>query len=108
MKKKYFSFLFDIGQWCHSSKAFRIMRLTIFLLVLSLSNLRAGLSYAQLTDLTLELKSATVEDVLLEIEKTSGFYFLYNNRLIDVTRMVNVSYKNEKITDILENLFPDA
>ena len=108
MKKKYFSFLFDIGQWCQSSKAFRIMRLTIFLLVLSLSNLRAGLSYAQLTDLTLELKSATVEDVLLEIEKTSGFYFLYNNRLIDVTRMVNVSYKNEKIDNILENLFPDS
>jgi TonB-linked SusC/RagA family outer membrane protein len=108
MKKKFFSFLFDIVSWCQSSKAFRIMRLTIFLLILSLSNLMAEPSYAQLTELTLELKSATVEDVLLEIEKTSGFYFLYNNKLIDVTRVVNVSYKNEKIANILENLFPDG
>jgi TonB-linked SusC/RagA family outer membrane protein len=107
MKKKFFSFIFGTLAWCQKSKAFRIMKVTVFIWVLSVASLMAGPTYAQLTDLTLELKSATVENVLLKIENSSGFYFLYNNKLIDVTRVVDVNYKKEKITVILADLFPN-
>jgi len=78
-------------------------------MVITISSIFGADFYAQKSELSLDLKSTTVENVLLEIEKATGYYFLYNSKLIDVNRIIeNVNFKNEKLTTILNNLFPDG
>ncbi|MGB4576898.1 MAG: TonB-dependent receptor [Paludibacter sp.] len=51
------------------------------------------------------MKNATIEKVLQTIEEKSDYYFLYNNKLIDVDRKVSVRVKNAAISAVLEKLF---
>lgn len=81
------------------------MRLTVFLLVFSVIQVWGGNSYSQITKLSLNLKDATVQQVLDEIENLSEFYFLYSGKLVDVDRKVDIDVKNKKIKDILSDLF---
>ena len=90
---------------CWLKKTILIMKLTVFLCALSIMNALAIDSYPQNARLTLDLKSATIEQVLDKIEEGSEFFFLYNSKLVDVTRKVDAQYKDMKITDILEELF---
>ena len=81
------------------------MKLTILIFLLSLVQLMASQSFAQSARLTLNLKNARVEDVLMKIEEQSNLYFIYNRDVVDVNRIVNVSCTNQKVTEILTNLF---
>ncbi len=89
-------------------KTFLIMRVSIFLILLSAFQVLAGLSYSQATRLSLNMKNSTVKDVLNQIEEQSEFYFLYNNQLINVERKVDLQVQNEKIETILSRLFEDG
>jgi len=51
------------------------------------------------------MKNVTVMDVLNEIEDQTDFYFLFNQKLVDVERKVDVEVKQLKIDDILSELF---
>jgi TonB-linked SusC/RagA family outer membrane protein len=86
-------------------KTFKIMRVSLFLILVSAFQVLAGASYSQTTRLSLSMKNSTVREVLGQIEDQSNFYFLYNNQLIDVERKVNVEVKNEKIEVILSKIF---
>ena len=86
-------------------KMFFIMRLTLFFLITSTLSLLAVGSYSQNTRVSLDLKSVSVKEALKAIENTSEFFFIYNNELIDVDRKIDLSVKNEKISDILSNIF---
>ena len=83
----------------------RIMKLTLFLLFFTISQIFAVSTYSQATRLSLDLKNAAVKDVLLEIENNSEFYFLYSNKLIDAERKVNVNVKNKRVDNILDEIF---
>jgi len=52
------------------------------------------------------MQDATVESVLNKIEDLSEYYFLFNQKLIDVERKVSINAKDEPIKDILSELFP--
>jgi TonB-linked SusC/RagA family outer membrane protein len=80
------------------------MKITAFLLFSCLANIFAAPTYSQTTKISLHLKDATIEDVLSKIEDVSEFYFLYNNKLIDVTRKVNIEADKEPIKDILNDI----
>ncbi len=82
-----------------------IMRNAAIILLISAFQVLATGGYSQTTQLSLKLKDATIKEVLTEIENQSEFYFLYNSELIDVTRRVDISVKNEKVNDILSRLF---
>jgi len=84
---------------------FFIMKLTLFFLITSALGLFATGSYSQNTRVTLDLKSITVKEALKAIENTSEFYFIYNNELIDVDRKIDITVKDQKISDILSKLF---
>lgn len=84
------------------------MKLTLVLSLLGLLNLMASESYSQLVKLNISLKNATVEQVLAGIEENSEFNFVYNRDVIDLQRKVDVSYKDAKISDILDDLFQDT
>ncbi len=81
------------------------MKVMVFLCIMSSMNVMALESYPQNAKLSLDMKSATVEQVLQKIEEGSEFFFLYNSKLVDVDRRVDVNYKDKKIVDILEDLF---
>jgi len=86
-------------------KAFLIMKLSIFFYVVSAISLFASSSYSQNTRVSIDHKEVSVKAVLKEIEKSSEYFFIYNNELIDVDRVVEIHAKNEKISDLLSNLF---
>ena len=81
------------------------MRITSVLLAGFLFQAHAETSYSQSARISIEMNNATVEDVLNEIEAKSEFYFLYNNKLVDVDRRVSVDVNAENIESVLQNLF---
>ncbi len=86
-------------------KMLLIMRLTLFIIVASALSVFASDSYSQNTRISLELKNTTVKDALKAIENTSEFYFIYNNELIDVNRKIDINVRDERIVDILGEIF---
>lgn len=87
------------------SKVFRVMRLTIYLIVLTIFQTFAGISYSQNTRLSFKLSNAKVKEVLNVIEEKSEFYFLFNSKLVDVERRVDINVSNQQIDKILNQLF---
>ena len=86
-------------------KTLRIMRFTLFCLLLGIMQIFANDSYSQQTRLSIKLDNARVVDVLNEIENQSEFFFLYNSDDVDVQRKVNVEVKEQKVQEVLNNLF---
>ncbi|MCK9410801.1 MAG: TonB-dependent receptor [Prolixibacteraceae bacterium] len=84
---------------------FFIMKLTLFILITSTLGLFATGSYSQNTRITLDLRSVPVREALKAIENESEFFFIYNNELINVDRKININVKDQKITEVLNNIF---
>ncbi len=60
---------------------------------------------AQDTKITLNVKNATISEVLKMIEAKSEYHFAYNNKLIDVSKKVDIAVSNEPISGILKKMF---
>ena len=86
----------------------KIMRLSVFFLFVFVAQTFATVSYSQQTRLTLNMQGVKVIDVLSKIEDESEFFFLFNQKLVDVERQVNVDVKNENIDKILSQLFENT
>lgn len=81
------------------------MRITILLLFALTFQLQAEHVYSQDAKISLDMKYSTIENVLQTIEERSDYFFLYNNRLIDVDRIVSVRVRNASISAVLDELF---
>jgi TonB-linked SusC/RagA family outer membrane protein len=81
------------------------MRIVFALLVLGILHANATNAYSQQTRLSLDITDAQLVAVLDEIEDLSEFYFLYNEKLLDIERKVSVKADNELIDEILKGLF---
>ncbi|NHF58751.1 SusC/RagA family TonB-linked outer membrane protein [Flavobacteriaceae bacterium TP-CH-4] len=81
-----------------------LMKLTICFLVLSLFSTRAY-AYSQKTKVTLNLKDASLQQVLDQIEQQTDFKFLYDNTKIDTERKVSVIVENKPVLEVLSILF---
>lgn len=62
-------------------------------------------SYSQNTKLTLELNNITVKEALKTIEKQSQFLFFYQEKHVDLDRLVSVHVTNQNIESVLNKLF---
>ena len=82
------------------------MKLTTFLLIVSIFNIEAG-NYAQNTKISLNLDNVTIEKVLNEIEMKTDFKFLFNRNDIDVSKRVSVNVNRVKVKNILNKMFLD-
>lgn len=91
--------------WYVLRKAFFAMKLTTLIFLISTLSLMAGESYSQDTRISLNMNNVQIKDVLLKIENSSEFFFIYNNQLIDVDRTVSINANNEKISDVLRDIF---
>lgn len=81
------------------------MKITTLLLFLGMMNILASPAYSQTTKISLDMRNTPIESVLDKIEQESEFYFLYNQKLIDVQRKVDVIAEDKTIMDILNNIF---
>ena len=89
-------------------KMIRIMRITIFILLVTLSQTFAIDSYSQRAKLTLDFKDKRVEEVIDAIEENSEFYFLYNKDMIDVDRKIDISVTKGSVNEVLEQVFKNT
>ena len=97
--------------WCNSTgvkKMLLYMKLTLVISLVAALQTWATVSYSQTTTLSINLKNASVQTVLQQIEDQSEFYFLYSRSIIDVDRTVDMQLKNAKITEVLNTLFNGA
>ena len=105
MEKKWIRDAIKLGI---KTKTWKIMRLCAFFLFLFISQVWADLGYSQQTKLTMKMDNAMVIDVLDEIENSSEFYFLFNQKLVDVDRKVDVNANEKTIDNILTDLFVET
>jgi TonB-linked SusC/RagA family outer membrane protein len=95
----------DAINYCIRTKTWKIMRIYCFIFFLCIAQSWATETYSQVTKLTLKMQDTKVIDVLDEIENQSEFYFVFNQKLLDVERKVNVDVTNKPIEKILSQLF---
>ena len=94
---------------CHClMKTFRVMRVIVFLLLVSIFQTFANGAYSQQTKLSLDFSKTKLIDVLEEIEEQSEFFFLFNEKLVDKDREVTLLFENQKIDEILDVLFAET
>lgn len=87
-----------------TQKILLTMRLTLFLLVISVFSAFSS-TYAQKTKLDINVQNSSVKDVLNEIETQSEFFFMYNNKQVDVERKVDLDAKSTSVDVVLQKLF---
>ena len=103
--KKIFNYYGLKGPYSNFQKLFLKMKIITFLLLCCMLNVLATPTYSQTTKISLDLKGYSIEQILDKIEQESEFYFLYNQKLIDVTRKVDIIADKKPIRDILNNIF---
>lgn len=86
---------------------FRIMKLTIILLFLTIMGVSAVESYSQSTRLTLNANDSRLEDFLNKIEDQSEFRFFYTGK-INVEKKISGDFENKLITDVLNQVASQA
>lgn len=87
-----------------TQKILLTMRLTLFLMIISVLS-AYSVSYAQKTKLNLRVQNSQVKEVLNEIENQSDFFFMYDNKQVDVERKVSLDVNSMNIEQVLEKLF---
>ncbi len=105
MKKvfKYYGFYKPNIKW---HKLLLTMRITLFLFFAGMISVIASPGYSQNTKISINMQDATIESVLNKIEDQSEYFFLFNQKMIDVERKVSINAKDEPIKNILSELFP--
>lgn len=86
-------------------KITRAMKLTCFLLCLSLNVVFAAGSYAQSHSLSVKMIEKSVAEILESIEQQSDFQFFYNSKLVDTKRVLSIDVKNKDVFAILDQMF---
>ena len=83
------------------------MKLSVFILCLSVLSAFATESYSQVTKLSLSMKNRSINDVLKEIEDQSEFRFFYSGD-INTQEKISIESKNTAIQDILNEIFEET
>lgn len=81
------------------------MRISAVLLFAAGTQLMAVNSMAQRTRTAISMNRVSVEQVLNQIEETSDYVFLYNNKAINGSRIVSVNSKSGDIREVLDEMF---
>ncbi len=89
-------------------KTMRIMRLSLFLIIISSAMAFSATSYSQNTKLTLNLNNATVKEVIKAIEDQSEFLFFYQEKHVDLNRKVTLHATEQEVETIMNQLFAET
>ena len=86
-------------------KNFLVMRITLFLILVSSAFSFSSNSYSQNVRLSLHMNNVVVKDVLMAIENQSDFIFFYQDQNVDLERRVDIQADGKEISEILDQLF---
>ena len=89
-------------------KIFRALKLSILCLILGVEAGFATESYSQKTTFTISVQDQSVKEVFDYIEQHSEFIIFYLDETIDVNRKVSVNLKDQRVENILEQLFTNT
>lgn len=106
--KKTIHFVLWAGNACVAKFFLRIMRLTIFLILIAVIQVLGLDSYSQQVKLNLNYKNTSLKEIFGAIENESNYYFLYSSAIIDVKRKIDVNIENGDIFDILDEVLKDS
>src|SRR6185437_8240471 len=81
----------------NKSKLLKIMKLTIVLWVVALMQVSAS-TYGQ--KISLSVKDASLEEVLTNISKQSGYNFLYNSVMLKAAKPVSLTVTNVPLKEV--------
>lgn len=84
------------------------LKARIGLIVLSLILFSALPDQLLAQQITLDAKQEKLSDVLQKIQELSPYNFLYNNTLVNVSKKVTISVKDEEITNVLDQLLGES
>lgn len=85
-------------------KTLRIMKLTVFFLIMGMGIGYASNSYSQKTRFSLNIKNKSLKEVFNIVEKQSEYIFFYSDNITDVDKKVTVSVKDKTIAEILNDV----
>ena len=102
MKKKH-----DLRIYAYPILKKLIMKLKIafIIIVAGVANVLASPTYSQAARVSLNFENKSLEQVMDDIERQSEFYFIFNQKQIDVNRTINIQIDKGLIIDILPKLF---
>jgi hypothetical protein len=84
------------------------MKLSTFLLFVTIFNVFGSKTYSQNARLNLDMKDVPIQTVLKAIEGQSEFFFLYSSKMIDVNQMVDINVTDKDITEVLDGLLANT
>jgi TonB-linked SusC/RagA family outer membrane protein len=84
-----------------------MMKITIFLILLSLMQSFAGSSYGQNAKLSLKM-NAPLEAILEKIEEQTDFHFFYRSEEIDTNQKFDIAVEDGTVFDVLNDILPRA
>ena len=90
------------------SKISRIMKLTLFLVCLSISMSFAMTTNAQSTSLSFKATDQSIKEVLELIESQTDFHFFYNSKLVDINQVISVDIKDKDVFTTLDHIFKNS
>lgn len=93
------------GGWILVPKWMMKMKVVFILLVCSLVQVQAAVSARQ-AKVSIELKNVTLEKVFQELERQTGYSFLYNHREVVTWKNVSISTENQGLEAVLKDLLP--
>ncbi|MDB4926403.1 TonB-dependent receptor [Mucilaginibacter sp.] len=86
-------------QSCIFSKIAHIMKLTGIILMTVILQVSAS-TYGQ--KITIQVKSAALQDILLDIQQQSGYDFLYSSDLLNRAKPITLAVKDASINEVIE------
>lgn len=89
------------------SKIILVMKIcALFLLIFNLS-LSANI-YSQQKKVNLELKNATSKELFAEIQRQTGYCFIYNSQQGTQLGLISISVRNETVQNVLDRVLQDS
>ena len=87
-----------------TTQIIRTMKISAFLLLVSIFPVIASNAYSQETEIAFKQKNITLETVIQKIEASTNYRFLYRTEQINMQQKVNVSDVKTPVLDILSNI----
>ncbi len=101
MKKRHNCCFFS-HRWELYARIFRIMKITVFLLLIAIGSVFADSSYSQNAKLSLHLKNGTIKQVFEEIQNQSEFIFFYKDNQVGINHDLNINADKATVEEILD------
>lgn len=73
------------------------LKITVLLIILSISNVLVRNSYSQSARILPWMNGEPLVQIIDEIEKQKDYYFIFNQKQIDINRVVDIQVRNEPL-----------